>query len=56
MMELRSVVARAVHEFDVRFPVGEEEFVSEDYIFSRTKDHFVAGAPRQELVFTKRDV
>ena len=53
LMELRSVIARTVHEYDVRFP-RDQEVVAEEY-FSRTKDHFVAGAPRQEVVFTRRE-
>ncbi|KAL4877038.1 cytochrome P450 [Aspergillus karnatakaensis] len=52
MMELRSVVARIAHEFDIAFPPGQK-FDAEDY-FSRIKDHFVSGAPPQELVFTRR--
>lgn len=52
MMELRSVVARVVHEFDVSFPKGVE-FHAVDY-FDRVKDYFVAGAPKQEIVFMKR--
>jgi cytochrome P450 len=52
MMELRSVVARVLHEFDVSFPKGIE-FDAINY-FDRVKDHFVAGAPKQEIVFTKR--
>ena len=52
MMELRSVIARTVHEYDVGFPAGQK--VVTEY-FSRTKDHFVAGAPRQEVVFTRRE-
>ncbi|BCS24988.1 cytochrome P450 [Aspergillus puulaauensis] len=53
MMELRSVVARVVHEFDIAFPPGSD-FDAEDY-FGRIKDHFVSGAPPQHLVFTRRD-
>lgn len=52
MMELRSVIARTAHEFDIAFPEGIE-FDPEKY-FGRVKDHFVAGAPAQELVFTRR--
>ncbi|KAL3465446.1 cytochrome P450 [Aspergillus heterothallicus] len=52
MMELRSVIARVAHEFDVSFPAGSD-FDAQDY-FSRTKDHFVSGAAPQDLVFTKR--
>lgn len=51
MMKLCSVVARVVHEFDVAFPRGIE-FDPANY-FDRVKDHFVAGAPKQEIVFTK---
>jgi cytochrome P450 len=53
MMELRSVVARVAHEFDIAFPPGYE-FDVEDY-FGGIKDHFVSGAPPQDLVFTRRD-
>ncbi|KKA24572.1 Benzoate 4-monooxygenase cytochrome P450 [Rasamsonia emersonii CBS 393.64] len=52
MMELRSVIARTVHAFDIAFPDGTA-FDPEEY-FSRVKDHFVAGAPAQELLFTRR--
>jgi cytochrome P450 len=52
MMELRSVVARVAHEFDIAFPAGTN-FDAENY-FSRIKDHFVSGAPPQNLVFTRR--
>lgn len=53
MMELRSVVARVTYEFDISFPSGYA-FDAEDY-FGRIKDHFVSGAPPQDLVFSKRD-
>lgn len=54
MMELRSVVARVAHEFDIAFLPGSD-FDAVDY-FGRIKDHFVSGAPPQELVFTKREI
>ncbi|KAL5047501.1 hypothetical protein BDW71DRAFT_213947 [Aspergillus fruticulosus] len=52
MMELRSVVARVAHEFDIAFPPGSS-FDADDY-FGRIKDHFVSGAPPQNPIFTKR--
>ncbi|OJJ42108.1 hypothetical protein ASPZODRAFT_137494 [Penicilliopsis zonata CBS 506.65] len=52
MMELRSVVARVACEFDITFPPGMD-FDAHDY-FHRVKDHFIAGAPAQKLVFSKR--
>ncbi|KAK2793068.1 hypothetical protein FQN52_002216 [Onygenales sp. PD_12] len=52
MMELRSVISRTIHEFDVGFPPNSN-FNPDDY-FSRSKDHFVAGAALQDLVFTQR--
>jgi len=51
MMELRSVVARTMNEFDVSFPRGTEFDLS---FFRGVKDHFVAGVPKQDLVFTVR--
>ncbi|OKL62991.1 hypothetical protein UA08_01789 [Talaromyces atroroseus] len=52
MMELRSVVVRVAHKFDIAFP-RDTVFDPVEY-FSRVKDHFVAGAPRQEIVFSRR--
>lgn len=53
MMELRSVVARAVHRYDIGFPEGAA-FDCERY-FRDFIDHFTTGVPRQELVFTLRE-
>jgi hypothetical protein len=50
-MEIRSVVARSLGEFDVSFPQG---FLFDLSFFNSIKDHFVAGVPKQDLVFTKR--
>lgn len=52
MMEIRSVISRTVHEFDIGFPPGTK-FDEEEY-FSKVKEHFIASAPKQQLVFTKR--
>jgi hypothetical protein len=52
MMELRSVIARTLHEFDVSFPEGTRLDLS---FFKEVKDHFVAGVPKVDLVFTKRE-
>ncbi|KAL4745630.1 hypothetical protein BDW72DRAFT_186361 [Aspergillus terricola var. indicus] len=54
MMELRSVVARVAHKFDIAFPPGSN-FDANEY-FGRIKDHFVSGAPPQNLIFTERRV
>lgn len=51
-MELRSVIARTLNEFDVSFPPGTKFDLS---FFDGVKDHFVAGVPKQELVFTARE-
>lgn len=51
LMEIRSVVARILNEFDVSFPEGVEFNMS---FFDDIKDHFVASVPKQELVFTQR--
>jgi len=51
LMELRSVIARTLNEFDVSFPVGTNFDLS---FFRRVKDQFVAGVPKQDLVFTAR--
>jgi hypothetical protein len=52
MMELRSVIARTVNEFDVSFPPGTK--FNELAFFRDVKDHFVAGVPKQKLVFAPR--
>lgn len=48
-MELRSVVGRVVHEFDVVLPEG---FVAEEY-WEGVREHFTAGPPKQEVMFVK---
>lgn len=48
-MELRSVVARVINEFDVLLPA---EFVTEKY-FEGIKDHFTAGPPLQMVSFIR---
>jgi hypothetical protein len=53
MMELRSVIAKAVLSFDVNFPDGTN-FNCEEY-FSNIKDHFTAGVPKQKIVFSRRN-
>lgn len=45
------MVARILNEFDVSFAEGVEFDMS---FFKNVKDHFVAGVPNQELVFTRR--
>ncbi|OKL55488.1 hypothetical protein UA08_09188 [Talaromyces atroroseus] len=52
MMELRSVVARTVKDYDISFPAGVK-FDGKEF-FSRIIDHFSTGVPRQDVVFTKR--
>ncbi|KAL1621046.1 hypothetical protein SLS56_009351 [Neofusicoccum ribis] len=52
MMEIRSVVARTLHEFDISLPPGED--LVEDAFFAQIKDRFVAGVPKQKVVFTRR--
>jgi hypothetical protein len=52
MMELRSVIERTVNEFDVAFPPGTK--FNELSFFRDVKDHFVAGVPKQKLVFAPR--
>ncbi len=49
MMELRSVVARVVNEFEVELP---EDFVADEY-WNAIKDHFTAGPPKQDVRFVK---
>ena len=51
LMELRSVIARTLNEFDVSLPEGTSLDLS---FFKDIKDHFVAEVPKQDLVFTKR--
>lgn len=53
LMELRSVIARTLNEFDVSFPAGVDFDLS---FFRSVKDHFVAGVPKQNLVFTLREI
>lgn len=52
MMELRSVIARTMVEYEVRFPPNVE--FDEKRFFDGIKDHFTSGVPKCELVFTKR--
>jgi cytochrome P450 len=52
MMELRSVIAKTVSRYDISFPKGAKFDV--DDFFLGVKDHFTAGIPLQELVFTQR--
>jgi cytochrome P450 len=51
MMEMRSVVAKVVREFDIVLP---ESFKGEDF-FEGIKDHFTAGTPRPEVSFVRVD-
>ncbi|KAK7187825.1 benzoate 4-monooxygenase cytochrome P450 [Paraphaeosphaeria sporulosa] len=49
-MEMRSVIARIVDEFDIHLPDG---FIQEDY-WKKVKDHITAAAPpSQEMMFLK---
>ncbi|OJD34098.1 cytochrome p450 monooxygenase [Diplodia corticola] len=52
MMEIRSVIARTLHKYDVSLPDGAS--VTEKGFFEGVKDHFIAGVPKQNLVFTQR--
>lgn len=52
MMELRSVIAKTVSRYDINFPKGSKFDLSS--YFLGVKDHFTAGIPSQELVFTQR--
>ncbi|KFZ12717.1 hypothetical protein V502_06954 [Pseudogymnoascus sp. VKM F-4520 (FW-2644)] len=52
MMELRSVIAKTVCRYDISFPKGAKFDLNE--FFLGVKDHFTAGIPEQELVFTRR--
>jgi cytochrome P450 len=49
MMELRSVVGRVVNEFDVKVP----EAFDEGKYWEGIKDHFTAGAPKQDVRFVR---
>jgi hypothetical protein len=51
LMELRSVIARTLNEFDVSLPEGTSLNLS---FFKGIKDHFVAEVPKQDLIFTNR--
>ncbi|KAF2801643.1 putative benzoate 4-monooxygenase cytochrome P450 [Mytilinidion resinicola] len=54
MMELRSVVARIVKDWDWRV-IGEEgKKWDREAWFGGVKDHFIAGAPKARVVFEKR--
>ncbi|RDW71423.1 hypothetical protein BP6252_07986 [Coleophoma cylindrospora] len=51
LMELRSVLARTIREYDVQIPPN----VSFDWgFFDDVKDFFVAKVPTMKLIFTKR--
>lgn len=52
MMELRSVIARTIFEFEVLFPQGVE--FDQEKFFGGVKDHFTSGVPKCKLVFRKR--
>lgn len=47
------MIARTSNEFDVSFPSGVN--FDEVKFFRNVKDHFVAGVPKQDLVFTARN-
>jgi len=51
LMEIRSILARTLHEFDVSFPEGVQFDIA---FFNGIRDRFVGGVPKQDLVFTKR--
>lgn len=53
MMELRSVIARSVQRYDISLPPGSDFDLQE--FLSNIKDHFTAGAPPLNLVFTPRE-
>lgn len=53
MMELRSVIAKTVCRYDISFPKSAKFDLNE--FFLGVKDHFTAGIPEQELVFTRRN-
>jgi hypothetical protein len=48
-MELRSVIARTVHKYDISLEPGV------DYLklFEEIKDHFTAGVPRCKVKFSR---
>ncbi|KAH8603050.1 cytochrome P450 monooxygenase-like protein [Bisporella sp. PMI_857] len=52
MMELRSVIAKALNRYDISFPEGTN-FVFQEYL-DNIKDHFTAGVPKQKVVFRLR--
>ncbi|APA07309.1 hypothetical protein sscle_02g020790 [Sclerotinia sclerotiorum 1980 UF-70] len=52
MMELRSVIARTILEYEVLFP--ENTKFDEKAFFNEIKDHFTSGVPKCELVFKRR--
>lgn len=51
-MELRSVISRVVTEYEFGFPPNSN--FDHKAFFANVKDHFVAGIPKQALVFKKR--
>ena len=51
-MELRSVISRTIHNHEVSLPKGVE--FDEKKYFDGIEDHFTAGIPKCELVFSKR--
>jgi hypothetical protein len=51
-MELRSVISRTIHNYEVSLP-KEVEF-DEKIFFDGIEDHFTAGLPACDLVFSKR--
>ena len=53
MMELRSVIAKTVSRYDISIP-KDVKFDLNDF-FANVKDHFTAGIPLQNLVFTRRE-
>ncbi|KIN08910.1 hypothetical protein OIDMADRAFT_153522 [Oidiodendron maius Zn] len=54
MMEMRSVIAHLVQRYRIDFPKGANFDIQKYY--SDIVDHFTAGIPDQELVFTPRNV
>lgn len=53
MMELRSVIAKVVCRYDISLP--KDSKFDLNAFFAGVKDHFTAGIPEQELVFTRRE-
>jgi hypothetical protein len=51
-MDLGSVISRAIHNYEVSL-LKEVEFDEKEY-FDGIEDHFTAGIPKCELVFSKR--